>query len=306
MRITIAGTRPQLLKAFAMGYPIVYTGQHWNENMYTSHTEVCGIKCWVDLGAKTSDVRTLFRRIRDFLETQPNIGQVIVPGDTNSALAAAMATLAADRHLIHQEAGARSGQTTVEEVNRICIDRMASERWTVSKICGKNLEAEGLDYIYAGDPLLNMLEDNLEAMAQPTGVVKPFSLLTLHRAENVDEKQTLERLLTEVRLPAVWPVHPRVHKKISEGQFYAPPEIQCIPPANYLEMLWLLKHADHVYTDSGGVQREAMWLKKPLTVLRSATEWLDTDEFKPWEEPCHYQNQHATESRQPNRARRSG
>lgn len=278
MIIAVAGTRPQLLKASVMGYPILHTGQHWDYEMSDLFMEELGFDVMSTLGARTSDVMTISNLIYEWIgRTVINVEGFIAIGDTNTALATAQVAKAMNLHLIHQEAGARCWLPTIEEANRVLIDNMADERWAASENSCRNLEDEGLSYEYRGDPMLSMFLKWRER-AKPIKGLEPkrYCLLTMHRQENVRDPKKMETILNRVKdmsdhLPIVWPMHPRIDS--SHG-------FKEIQPVGYLEMLWLTQNAHHVFTDSGGVEREAMWAGTPLTVLRPQTEWGHTDRFK--------------------------
>jgi UDP-GlcNAc3NAcA epimerase len=207
---------------------------------------------------------------------------VLVYGDTNSTLAGARAAVAEGISLAHVEAGLRSGDLSMpEERNRIEVDRVAQLRLAPDERSRATLEAES----DAGriEVVGDVMRDALDlftpiALRTPPAYEKPYAVLTLHRAANT-EPERLRQILAAVGDTGwafVFPVHPRTRHVLDERAIATAPSLQAVEPVGYLEMLALVAGASRVVTDSGGLQKEAYWLRVPCVTLRSTTEWTDT------------------------------
>jgi UDP-N-acetylglucosamine 2-epimerase (non-hydrolysing) len=222
---------------------------------------------------------------------------VIVPGDTNSTLAGALAAVKIHLKVAHVEAGARSYDMRMpEEINRRLTDHCADLLFAVTENCAKNLTNEGIttNWIYqTGDTmydafLQHMPYANTDDILEKIGLKgQEYVVLTIHRPENTDSHENLtnivEAMMSLDELKIVFPVHPRTRNKLSEAGLLKKLEknrnIVLIPPAKYHEMLKLTKHARLIFTDSGGLQKEAFWLCTPCLTLRENTEWTETLEL---------------------------
>jgi UDP-GlcNAc3NAcA epimerase len=213
---------------------------------------------------------------------------VLVYGDTNSTLAAALAAKKLHIKVAHVEAGLRSFNMKMpEEVNRILTDRISDMLFCPTDSAIENLEKEGYNTIDAkrikcGDVMLDaaIYYQNRATKPPEVDTKNDFILCTIHRPENTDDKEKLTAIfeaLEEIsqKLKIVLPLHPRTKKKLEEFGIRPGNNIQVLAPVGYFEMIWLLSHCNMVITDSGGLQKEAFFFKKPCITAREQTEWTE-------------------------------
>jgi UDP-N-acetylglucosamine 2-epimerase (non-hydrolysing) len=221
----------------------------------------------------------------------------LVPGDTNSTLAGALAAVKLHVSVAHVEAGARSYDMQMpEEINRRLTDHCSSLLFAPTKNCSENLSSEGIPrhrIKLSGDTMYDALLKHV-SIAAKSSILKRLDLnsnryaaLTLHRPENVDTSKTLKNIMKAMvalkELPIVFPVHPRTKQRLETNKLMEHKEevshIKLIDPVGYHDMLQLTRHAKIVFTDSGGLQKEAFWLHTPCITLRNTTEWTETTEL---------------------------
>ncbi len=302
MILTIIGARPQFIKAAVVSKAllnagiseeIIHTGQHYDEKLSTIFWEELNIPPYKENlnvgsghhGKQTAEMITKIESL--LLPRLHEFKAVMVYGDTNSTLAGALVAAKLNLKLIHIESGVRSfNRTMPEEVNRIVTDRLANLLFCSSKIGKQQLEKEGiLENVFdCGDVMYDAVETFLPIALSKNKSAKtspfngsPYSLLTLHRPANVDDLSQLKKLLTalfEIPTNFLWPTHPRVAHQLSSINF--PETFKLIEPLGYFDMLKTLYYSNKVFTDSGGLQKEAYWLKKPCITLRTETEWVET------------------------------
>lgn len=229
------------------------------------------------------------------IDLKPDV--VLVPGDTNSTLAGALAATKLLLTLAHIEAGARSYDLRMpEEVNRRLTDHCSDLLLVVTDNCRNNLLKEGLpeDQIFlVGDTMYDALLQHLP-IAMKNDILdkldlepKSYILLTSHRPENVDNPEKLQNIIDAIvrlhELTVLFPIHPRTMERLRRNglfeQLKAMKHIQLIDPISYHESLKLIKNARLILTDSGGMQKEAFWLNTPCITLRKNTEWIETVEL---------------------------
>lgn len=298
----LVGTRPQIIKSapvvyeclkFGLDLEIVHTGQHYDYNLSQAFLEKFGlpdsrINLGVGSGSHAYQTGEIMIKLEKFLiDHKPDL--VIVPGDTNSALAGALTSVKLGIPLAHVEAGARCySMEMAEEINRRLIDHCSKILFVPTVNCKGNLEKESVmgEIYLTGDTMYDIFlkfkdkteeSDILDRLGLSS---KEYSLLTLHRAENVDDPDRLRDILigiAETRIDVVFPIHPRTKNRINEYKISLhDANIRIINPVGYVEMLKLLKHAKMVLTDSGGLQKEAFWSETPCITLRERTEWIET------------------------------
>ena len=173
-----------------------------------------------------------------------------------------------------------------EEVNRILTDRVSRILFCPTQTALENLEREGYSQldcmlVRTGDVMKDCVEFYKPLARKPEAIVpEKFALLTLHRAENTDNKEQLASLIRFVneqasKLPVVFPIHPRTRKAMGEHGLEFSNSVVVIEPVSYLEMLWLLSNCELVMTDSGGLQKEAYFFERFCVTLRNETEWTE-------------------------------
>jgi UDP-GlcNAc3NAcA epimerase len=217
---------------------------------------------------------------------------VLVYGDTNSTLATALAASKLLIPLAHVEAGLRSfNRSMPEEVNRVLTDHVSDLLFCPTSSAVSNLASEGIDKgVYnVGDVMFDAARYAFQEIGKKPGLLETlgltpgrYAVATLHRAENTDSSRNLEEVLDWIKhkarkIPVVLPLHPRT--RIAAQKFGLGFEgLTICEPVSYLDMARLLNGAVEVYTDSGGLQKEAYFHKKRCVTLRDETEWLETIE----------------------------
>jgi UDP-GlcNAc3NAcA epimerase len=303
--VTIVGARPQFIKAAVVSRAIaksnditeiiVHTGQHFDPGMSDIFFEELKIPTPgynLGIGGGTHGQNT--GRMIEAIETiliKENPDWVLVYGDTDSTLAGALAASKLHIKLAHVEAGLRSFNMRMpEEINRILTDRVSNLLFCPTNTAVSNLKDEGFDNFptricNSGDVMYDAALFYSEFSKEPVFVNeiagKQFALCTIHRAENTDDKDKLNAILHGLssiseEMQVVVPVHPRTFKKLKEfGLNSENDKIHFVDPVGYLEMIWLLQNCELVLTDSGGLQKEAYFFKKPCVTLREETEWVE-------------------------------
>jgi UDP-N-acetylglucosamine 2-epimerase len=300
----VFGTRPQLVKLSAVWTQLersfrsvlVDSGQHYNSQLAGAFYSGEGIRAPdAHLGVRADTPATQIGRIAEALDNllrklKPDA--VITFGDTSTTAGAAIAASYARIPMAHVEAGMRSfDRSTPEEKNRILADQLATWRFCPTRTAVTNLKNEGLRAGVAGvgDVMFECFLRNQPAL-KTSDSVKRFGLpegeyyfLTCHRAENVDDPERLRRLfeiLTRLDRPVVYAVHPRARKNFIRQKLWARlktiDHLRLSAPLAHRETLALAASARIVLTDSGGLQREAYWLRTPCLTLRDRTEWIET------------------------------
>ena len=278
---SVVGNRPQFVKAAPTSVAlrergieeiVLHTGQHYDRELSQVFFEELGLaEPRYALGLRTADPAGMQEAIAGPLrEERP--GWVLVYGDTNSTLAGALAATEAGVPIAHVEAGLRSGDLSMpEERNRIEVDRIAQLLFTPDERSRDQLAAEGVPgrAEVVGDVMADatrLFEPIARKRAAPP-VDEPYDVLTIHREANT-EPERLRRLIERLGATGrtfVFPVHPRTRKVLDEHGIEPAPSIRQIAPVGYLEMLALVAGARAVVTDSGGLQKEAYWLRVPAS-----------------------------------------
>jgi UDP-GlcNAc3NAcA epimerase len=302
--LTILGARPQFIKAGAVSREIkrqkeegkrlkeiiVHTGQHYDANMSDIFFEELHLPkpdYFLGIGGKSHGAMTgqMMEKIEEVaLKEKPDI--IMVYGDTNSTLAGALVGAKLHIPVAHVEAGLRSFNMNMpEEVNRILTDRVSKWLFCPTDIAVKNLKNEGFDnfdckIIKSGDVMQDGAEYYKQFAKKPNIDIKDnFILTTIHRAENTDDENRLRNIFEALNEIAkdrqvILPLHPRTKQKLTNIPI-TNNQLTIIDPVGYLEMVWLLDNCDMVITDSGGLQKEAYFFKKPCITLRDETEWVE-------------------------------
>lgn len=294
--ISLIGARPQFMKAAPLSRVlkskveeiIVHTGQHYDKNMsenFFTDLNIPEPAFNLEVGSGSHAVQTA-RIMTEFEIVVKKIrpSAVIVFGDTNSTVAGGLVSAKLHIPLVHVEAGLRSWNREMpEEHNRIVTDHLSDLCLAPSRTAIKNLKKEGLKKrsVWSGDIMFDALLYNRERALESNYSLpdEPYHLLTLHRPSNVDDPNILQRILDAVaslNRKIVFPVHPRTAKVIQDAQLKLDESIFDLrEPAGYLGLIKLLNGAEKVLTDSGGLQKEAFYMKKRTVVLREQTEWQE-------------------------------
>lgn len=296
--VSVIGARPQFIKAAVVSRAlrragiaeqVVHTGQHYDDAMSGRFLQDLGLSVTANLAVgsashahQTAAMMTGFQDFLNSCKRQPDA--VIVYGDTNSTLAAGLVVSKIGVPLVHVEAGLRSWNRTMpEEINRVMVDHLSDLLFCSSDEGVGNLGREGIEQGVhkVGDVMLDAFQAfSGKAVRRPLHGLSDgagFVLATIHRPSNTDSPARLARILDQfgrLDMPVVWPVHPR--NKMGLSQQELPTNLTCIEPVSYLEMLGLLRDCAAVVTDSGGLQKEAHWARRPCVTLRPETEWIET------------------------------
>ncbi len=331
--VSVIGTRPQLVKAAVVTRALradgrfeevtVDTGQHYDVEMSTLLlADLTDVHESRNLDLHGGSPSELLARMVDAVgsvldNAQPDA--VVVYGDTTSTLAGTLAGSSLDLPVAHVEAGLRSFNRAMrEERNRVIVDHSADLLLCPTRASVRNLAAEGVTrgVHRVGDVMLDAALLACEVVRrEPSNLLAllgvesgAYSVATVHRAETTEDPSALRRILDELRTlaltcPVVFPVHPRTRKAIDAAGLSTDGLLTCAP-VGYLDMTRLVLGAVTVYTDSGGLQKEAYFHRVPCVTLRSETEWLETidagwnrlwqvSEYRPRREIQEYGDGHA-------------
>ena len=293
----VLGTRPEmikmtpLLKLLGDRARLIHTGQHFDDDLSGQFLRELGLGApSLNLGVggrrRGSQIGDATVRLEEHFNSDPP-EVAVVHGDTNAALAGALAANAAGIPLVHVESGLRSFDRAMpEEHNRIVIDHLADLCLAPTETNRANLAAEGIGgdrVMLTGNTIVDAVFQLLPPMADRQAVLarhglEPgrFVIATMHRPENVDAPDTLGAILSELGqcdLPVLLPLHPRTRASIEDhGLNELLAKVRVLPPIGYVEFLCLASMCALLVTDSGGVQEEASVLKRPVLVVRNSTE----------------------------------
>lgn len=304
--VTVVGARPQFIKAAVVSHVIrerhteilVHTGQHFDYNMSGQFFDELEIpKPDYNLGISGGTHAQMTGRMmvaveEVLLKEQPD--WLLVYGDTNSTLAAALAAAKLHIRICHVEAGVRThSHTNPEEINRICTDHISTLLLASTQSGLDGIKSEGLAKCgyFVGDPMYDAFLayqgkikiENLRlklCSGKEWKVPEKFYYLTCHREENTgDDKNLLEifRAMEQLEFPAVYPVHPRNRERAMRLQEqYKFLNLILTEPVGYIESLCLISHAEKIVTDSGGLQREAFFAEKKCVTVLDFVCWPET------------------------------
>ena len=309
MKITIvAGARPNFIKiapiiraiqkreseGAAIAFRLVHTGQHYDKNLSDTFFEELNIpqphsNLEVKSGSQSQQTAAIMVAFEQELIQNP-CDLVLVVGDVNSTMACAIVAKKLNVKVAHVEAGIRSGDMTMpEEINRIVTDSITDYFFTTSETASQNLLKYGADpkqIHFVGNVMIDTLTQNLERIQKPDFWEKyaletgNYIILTLHRPSNVDEEQSLQKLLLGIDALAngkkvIFPVHPRT-KAILENTNLEFKNIIYAEPQGYLAFMYLIKNSFAVITDSGGISEETTVLGIPCFTMPENTERPET------------------------------
>jgi UDP-N-acetylglucosamine 2-epimerase len=300
--ISVLGARPQFIKSAPVskaiataGYNelIIHTGQHYDYGMskiFFDELEIQEpyINLNVGSGMHAKQTAQMLERIEPiFLAEKPDV--VLVYGDTNSTLAGALAAAKLHIKLAHVEAGLRSyNRQMPEEHNRVLTDHCSDLLFCPTQTAITNLNHEGIhNGVYlVGDTMYDSILQFSELAFRKSKILnklqlesKSYALTTIHRPYNTDNPETLSSILSalnRISLTSIFPIHPRTLQVINHFHMSIPRNIRLIDPVGYLDMLALEQNAKVILTDSGGIQKEAYFLKVKCLTLRPETEWVET------------------------------
>jgi UDP-N-acetylglucosamine 2-epimerase (non-hydrolysing) len=296
--LVVASTRPELIKLSpvmreldkrAIKYKFITTGQHYDLQLFGAFIKELKLRepdYDIEIGSGTHAYQTagaMAELENIFLKEEPDA--VIVEGDTNSVLSAALAAVKLHIPVAHVEAGLRSFDRNMpEEINRIVADHCSEVLFAPTEVSALNLTGEGIPprkIFIVGNTIVEATLQNIELANDSILERFPgeFLLLTLHRPENVDTSETLKetmKALTGLKQDIVFPVHPRTEKMLEKFGISEHQNLLLTEPLGYPDFLALLKNASAVLTDSGGVQEEAIVLNTPCITLRTTTERPET------------------------------
>ena len=299
--IRVVGARPQFMQAAVLrpelnrrGHQeiLIHTGQHYEHSMsqvFFEEFQLPKPDFNLSIGSDRQGAQTgrMLMALEEVI-IQHDVTALIVDGDTNSTLAGALAAAKLHLPVVHVEAGLRSFDRRMpEEVNRIVTDHVSEVLCAPTVTALQNLEREGLSHraVLTGDLMYDCFlhfrtKAQYDILNKLELTPKDYLLATVHRSENVDNPKVLYGILSalaDMPLKVVLPVHPRIRSLLQDyiqqgGQLGA---IKAIPPVSYLEMIALESKARCILTDSGGVQREAFFVKIPSVILRDTSEWQE-------------------------------
>jgi len=311
--LTIVGARPQFIKAYPISKAIsennnveeilLHTGQHYDFNMSKIFFSELSLKepdYNLGVGSASHGKQTgeMLKGIENVI-TKETPDLILIYGDTNSTLAGALSGAKSQIPVAHIEAGLRSYNLKMpEEINRILADRISTYLFCPTETAVNNLMREGFGgfnyegfkfnkpkVIFSGDVMYDAFllckkilnpSPEIQKLAEEYG---EFYLATVHRAENTDIKVNLKNIIGALDkisrdIPVIFPIHPRTREKLKKYNI-APEKLKLIEPVGYFDMLYLLDNCKAVFTDSGGLQKEAYFSKKPCITLRAETEWTE-------------------------------
>lgn len=306
--VTVVGARPQFVKAAVVSRAlseisrireiIVHTGQHYDTNMsdvFFEEMQIPAPKYNLAVSGKSHGAMTgeMLTKTEEILQIEkPDM--VLVYGDTNSTLAGTLAASKMNIPVAHVEAGLRSFNMKMpEEINRVVTDRLSGFLFCPTETSVSNLLKEGVEHTkvhLVGDVMFDAaifykgLEKASSKIKSFCEKNSQFVLATVHRAENTDELSRLSEIFSGLRtigkdIKVILPLHPRTQKIARENNMDLS-GLEVVEPVGYFDMLELLANCKMVFTDSGGVQKESYFFKKPCVTMRDETEWVELVEEK--------------------------
>ncbi len=301
--IAIIGARPQFIKHFPLELAskgkinllTIHTGQHYNAEMSQIFFDELGMSkpdYMLEVGSGSHGMQTgkMMIDIESVLIKEKPDG-VIVYGDTNSTLAGSLVASKLHIPIFHIEAGIRSyNREMPEEVNRVLTDHVSSLMFVPSNIGVDNLKKEGIvkNVIEVGDIMKDLIAIavNNNWLTKENDEKEPYYYSTIHRPYNTDTKERLLdvlHMLNSLDKKVIFPIHPRTKNLMLGFQLYASDfsNVEFIKPQGYLDNLSYLSYSSGLVTDSGGMQKEAYWMRKRCVTIRKETEWIETVE-KNW------------------------
>lgn len=304
--VTVVGARPQFIKAAIVSQALsmapnlretlIHTGQHYDSNMSADFFDQLKLPNPIMLkgatGSSEEVVGNMANRLNVWLHNHKSSNQVdmiLCYGDTNSTLAAAMVAKHNGIALAHVEAGLRSFNVhQIEEMNRQLTDKMSDLLFPPTQDAQRNIQDENLrgKAVLCGDVMYDLMLKFKKTLPTHKSVCSkfglknaPYYLITLHRGETLNDPAKIKYILDYVRNLAqgtqvLFPIHPHTQKVVAANSISLN-GYQVIPPIGYGDMQACLQSCKGVFTDSGGLQKEAYYHRKPVVILRRETEWTE-------------------------------
>lgn len=301
--LTVVGARPQFVKAgpvsralatAGISETLVHTGQHFDplmSDVFFDDLDIPKPAYNLEINSLSHGAMTgrMIEKLEQVMITEaPEM--LIVYGDTNSTLAAALAAAKLHIPIAHIEAGPRSfNRTSPEEINRVIVDHLSALLFCPTASSVENLKNEGISRgVHAvGDVMFDATLAAVERAKDRSGILerlglspKSYTVATVHREENTADPERFSNVMAWLeraaeQQPVIMPTHPRT-KKLLEARGMKLKGVQVIEPVGYLDMAWLVHHAKSMVTDSGGLQKEAYFHRVPCVTLLEETEWPET------------------------------
>jgi len=303
----ILGTRPEIIKFSPIikgfiesniSFIVIHTNQHYSINMdelFFKELQLPTVNYNLNVGSASNAIQTarMLIGISEVFDID-RFTHIFIQGDTNSTLAGAIFGSKENLPVLHLEAGLRSFDRKMpEEVNRILADHISDFLFVPTEKQKANLLKEGISrdkIIITGNTITDAISENISLALNRSDIISEleldnigYGLLTLHRPSNVDNKETLAKIINnfiEIQhifpYPIIFPIHPRTSKKLKEFDLYLPGNIKVIEPVGYLDMLRLIQNSKILFTDSGGLQEEGCILGIPTITIRKNTERPET------------------------------
>ena len=299
--LTVVGARPQFVKAAAFSRAVrahhaevlVHTGQHYDANMSDVFFDELGLPApdhhlGVGSASHAEQTAQMLVALERVIESEAP-DRVVIFGDTNSTLAGALAAAKLGVPVAHVEAGLRSHVRAMpEEINRVVADHLSAYLFAPTQTAVNNLAREGITggVTLTGDIMYDALLMQAPLAAERSTLLRElgltpvgYALATVHRAANTDDPKRLRAILDGLGAlsePVVLPLHPRTRSVVAAEGIRVADGVRIIDPVGYHDMLALEQGARVILTDSGGVQKEAYFLRVPCVTLRDETEWPET------------------------------
>jgi UDP-N-acetylglucosamine 2-epimerase (non-hydrolysing) len=294
----ILGTRPEIIKLAPIikqlnnkSTSVIFTGQHYDHNMGMKFIDQLGLNkpnysLKIPKTKPTLQISEIIKKLSTIFETE-RPENVIVQGDTNTVLAAGIASLKSNISISHVESGLRSNDWRMpEEHNRIIVDNFSEYLFTPTQITKQNLISENVHgkIFVTGNTVIDAINHFSKISNKYSKLILDYDdyvLLTLHRSENVDNKLILSSIIKSIidsNQKFIFPVHPRTLKKLHEFNLFTKLKLSkniiLFDSIGYFEMLELMKNCQYIVTDSGGIQEEATAssIRKKVIVVRKTTD----------------------------------
>ncbi len=305
---TIIGARPQFVKAAAVSAQIaqnpsleeviIHTGQHYDPDMsdvFFKELSIPKEKYNLSIGSGSHGDQTgkMLASIEcALISERPD--RILIYGDTNSTVAAALAAIKLHIPVAHVEAGMRSfNRRMPEEINRVVTDHISDMNFCSTEPAVQNLKNEGRGFtaLLVGDVMYDcamkfipLAEKQCDPCAKYGLEKNNYILMTCHRPANTDNRDRLESIVKAVNdisknIPVIYPAHPRTKSYLEKYNLKFSEKVKILPPMSYFEMIMAEKSAKLILTDSGGIQKEAFFYETPCVTMRDETEWTETIEM---------------------------